>query len=85
MTFVVLLAAGFHRRLLRAEVNTFASPQAKRSESSLRVEFVEDRAVGIFVPSEMREEFPAEQSATGRSVARYSNYRRFQTGARIVK
>ncbi len=72
-------------RVLRAEVQTFTSFDAKEFENSVRVEFVSDKAVGVYVPSEMREEFPVERPGSGTSVARYSNYRRFQTSARIVK
>jgi hypothetical protein len=72
-------------QLLRADVNTFASFGAKEFENSLRVEFVTDKSVGVLVPSEMREEFPGDGRGTGKSVARYSNYRRFQTSARIVQ
>ncbi len=38
----------------------------------------------MLVPTEMRETFPVEQPAAGTGVARYSNFRRFQTSARIV-
>ena len=71
-------------RLLRAEVNTFTSFEAKEFENSLRVEFAANKAVDILVPSEMREVFPVERPATGSGVATYSNYRRFQTSGRIV-
>jgi hypothetical protein len=71
-------------QLLRADVNTYASFDAKEFENSLRVEFVTDKGVGLLVPSEMREEFPGDSGGTGKSVARYSNYRRFTTSARIV-
>ena len=71
-------------RLMRAEVNTFASANAKRSESSIRVEFAENKALGLLVPTEMRETFPAGQPLRGSSVAAYTNFRRFTTSARIV-
>jgi hypothetical protein len=71
-------------RLMRAEVNTFASANAKRSESSIRVEFAENKALGLLVPTEMRETFPAGQPLRGSSVASYTNFRRFQTSVRIV-
>lgn len=72
-------------RLLRAEVNMFSSLEAKKHENSLRVEFVSDKAVGVYVPLEMREEFPVEGTGTGTSIARYTNFRRFTTSARIVQ
>ena len=71
-------------RLLRAEVNTFASADAVEPSSRIRVEFAEHKALGMLVPSEMRETFPVEPPARGYGVATYSNFRRFQTAARIV-
>jgi hypothetical protein len=71
-------------QLLRAEVNTFRVVNAKQHEHQVRVEFVPNNALGLMVPSEMREEFPVQRSGTGTSVARYTNFRRFQTSARIV-
>ena len=54
--------------------------------SSLRVEFGQNDALGMLVPLEMREEFRAfgGLEARGEGVARYSNFRRFGTSARIV-
>lgn len=71
-------------RLLRAEVSTFNSLAAKSPENFLRVDFTEDKALSLLVPSEMREQFPVEKPGTGTSIARYSNFRKFQTSARIV-
>jgi hypothetical protein len=73
-------------RLLRAEVQAepaaFASP---RERPRLRVEFIQHNQLGILVPSEMREDFWSQEEMTpGKTVARYSNYRRFQTSARIL-
>jgi hypothetical protein len=55
-------------------------------QSSLRVEFAMNEALGIMVPTEMKEEFPAQGglNARGDGTAMYSNFRRFGTGARIV-
>ena len=50
----------------------------------MRVDFTEHKGLGMLVPTEMRETFPVEQPAAGTGVARYSNFRRFQTSARIV-
>jgi hypothetical protein len=71
-------------RLLRAEVSTYAVLNAKPPGYSLRVEFGEDKALGLLVPIEMRETFPAEGAGRGTSVASYTNFRRFTTSARIV-
>jgi hypothetical protein len=71
-------------RLLRAEVTTFTSPEAKEFENRVRVEFGDSKALGLLVPLEMREVFPVERPATGAGDATYSNFRRFQTSARIV-
>ena len=71
-------------RLLRAEVETFAVTNARQSESTLRVEFGENKTLGLFVPIEMRETFPAGKPLRGTAVASYKNFRRFTTSARIV-
>ena len=71
-------------RLLRAEVSTFVSAEVSEFENNIRVEFAQSKALGLLVPVEMREVFPVGPPATGTSVANYSNFRRFQTSARIV-
>jgi hypothetical protein len=70
--------------LLRAEVNTFTSFEAKQPENSIRVDFEVHKALGLLVPVRMRETFPVERPRIGTGVADYSNFRRFQTSARIV-
>ncbi len=70
-------------RLLRAEVRTFKYPSAPRFENSVDVEFEQEKKLGLLVPKEMREVFPGDPG-TGKSSAVYTNYRRFQTSARIV-
>jgi hypothetical protein len=70
-------------RLLRAEVSTFQASSATAS-NTIRVEFTEHKNLGLLVPTEMRETFPVVQPAKGTGVAKYSNFRRFQTSARIV-
>ena len=70
-------------RLLRAEVSTFQASSAI-SSNTIRVEFTEHKTLGLLVPTEMRETFPVVQPAKGTGVAKYSNFRRFQTSARIV-
>jgi hypothetical protein len=71
-------------RLMRAEVNTFTAATAKQLQTSIRVEFGENKAVGLLVPLEMRETFPAGAPLRGTSIASYANFRRFTTSARIV-
>ena len=71
-------------RLMRAEIETFAPGKNKQSESVLRVEFSENRVLGLFVPTEMQETFPAGKPLRGTSAAKYTNFRRFTTSARIV-
>lgn len=72
-------------RLLRAEVKTHRYRWMKQPTQVLTVEFSDDKTLNLLVPSEMREVFPVEYVfGKGVSVARYSNFRRFQTAARIV-
>jgi hypothetical protein len=52
-------------------------------EAQIRVEFAPNAALGMLVPTEMREVFAVE-SGLGQGRARYSNYRRFGTSARII-
>jgi hypothetical protein len=54
-----------------------------RRAFTLRVEFDWDQALGLLVPRDMRETFPAPKGR-GDGHAVYSNFKRFQTGARIV-
>ncbi|MBY0496897.1 MAG: hypothetical protein K2Y23_22025 [Cyanobacteria bacterium] len=71
-------------QLLRAEVKTFASLEAKEPENSIVVDFEPNAALGMLVPVRMREAFPVERPRLGSGVANYSNFRRFQTSARII-
>ena len=72
-------------RLMRAEVNTFPGPKAMEvAENTIRVEFAENKQLGLLVPIEMRERFPIATEYRGSSVANYSNFRRFTTSARII-
>jgi hypothetical protein len=70
-------------RLLRAEVQTFKA-SSSLAASTIRVDFTEHKSLGMLVPTEMRETFPVEPPAAGTGIARYSNFRRFQTSGRIV-
>jgi hypothetical protein len=72
-------------RLLRAEVTTFTAARKLPYEHLVRVEFVESRPLGgLLVPSAMYEEFPVPYPHTGTAEATYTNFRKFQTSARIV-
>jgi len=71
-------------QLLRAEVKTFASFEATAADNSLTVEFAPHQELGLLVPTRMREMFPVEPPRLGTGVADYSNFRRFQTSARII-
>jgi hypothetical protein len=70
-------------QLLRAEVRSLA-PLGHDTTNIIRVDFATNATLGLLVPIEMQEVFPVGPNREGRSVARYSNYRRFQTSARIV-
>ena len=48
------------------------------------VDFKHDAALDLLVPTEMKEDFFVGRNGNGTGVARYTNYRRFQTAARIV-
>ena len=48
------------------------------------VNFKEDPKLAMLVPVEVREEFFVQLRRGGTGVAKYKNYRRFQTSARIV-
>jgi hypothetical protein len=68
----------------RAEV-VMRSKSENRKPAKIRVEFALEPQLQVIVPSEMREDFGvANVYAGGTGVAKYSNYRRFQTSARIV-
>jgi hypothetical protein len=70
-------------RLLRAEVKS-QSKFTRELTNAIRVEFTHNAHLDLLVPSEMRETFPVDATRLGSGVAHYSNYRRFQTSARIV-
>jgi hypothetical protein len=52
-------------------------------ESRIRVEFTRDKALGMLVPKELREQFWV-RGGIGQGHGRYSNYRRFSSSARII-
>lgn len=72
-------------QLLRAQVNAkdarFGGP---RFSAEVRVDFKNERTLDLLVPSEMNEKFFVDDSGTGTGTAKYTNYRRFQTAARIL-
>ena len=72
-------------RVFEVELRSVAGTQPMRTlpEAILRVSFAEDAAIGFLVPTRMRETF-AIGTSTGTGEARYSNFRRFQTSARII-
>jgi hypothetical protein len=68
----------------RAEV-VMRGQDKGRKASKIRVEFALEPKLQVIVPVEMREDFGVANVLYGGSgVAKYSNYRRFQTSARIV-
>jgi hypothetical protein len=71
--------------LLRAEVRS-RDPQVGvlQFENTVTVEFTPNQALGLLVPSEMREVFFVSRFGEGTGTAKYSNYRRFSTSARVV-
>jgi hypothetical protein len=73
-------------RLLRAQVTArdvrIGMPAF---DAVIRVDFRHDAKVGMLVPAEMSETFfVGRGSPGGMGTAKYSNYRKFQTGARVV-
>lgn len=68
--------------LQRAEV-TLIPPVAARENHVVRVEFEPHAQLGIRVPTRLTERFWS--GGTGEGNATYTNYRRFETAARIVK
>lgn len=70
--------------LWRAEVVMRREIDGRRP-TKLRVEFALEPKLQVIVPVELREEFGvANMVNLGTGVAKYSNFRRFQTSARIV-
>lgn len=72
-------------RLLRAQVTTrdirIGMPGF---DAVVRVDFGVNTELGLLVPTEMQETFFVDRSRPGTGTAKYRNYRRFQTSARIV-
>jgi hypothetical protein len=73
-------------RLLRAHVTiSDARFGIQQFPSTVWVDFREHESFGLLVPVEMKEEFFAGRFNEGTSAAKYSNYRKFQTSARVVQ
>jgi hypothetical protein len=70
-------------RIFEAEVRMVAGDDPSGPEASLRVSFAPQPGFDILLPVRMRETFPLG-SGLGTSDARYSNFRRFATTARLV-
>lgn len=72
-------------RLLRAQVTArdvrIGMPPF---DAVIRVDFKDDAALGLLVPAEMEETFFVERGLDGSGTAKYTNYRKFQTSARVV-
>jgi hypothetical protein len=73
-------------RLLRAKVTASDARLGTRPFiAELDIKFKDDKKVGMMVPAEMSETFFVSRSGgPGTGTAKYSNYRRFTTAARIV-
>ena len=72
-------------RLIRAQVKSRDARIGVRPfDAVVWVDFRVEEKLGLLVPVEMKEEFYAGRFRDGTGTARYSKYRRFQTGARIV-
>jgi hypothetical protein len=72
-------------RLLRAQVSARDIRVGMPSfDAVIRVDFRHDKNLGMLVPGEMTETFFAGRASTGNGTAKFSNYRKFQTAARIV-
>jgi hypothetical protein len=72
-------------RLVRAEVKTRdARIGVLQFDAQVWVDFKESPALGLLVPMEMKEVFFVDRANEGIGTAKYTNYRRFQTTARVV-
>lgn len=73
-------------RLLQAEVRSRAEPANKgQVDQVVWVKFKVDTRLDLLVPIEMREVFwSANENRRGTGVARYRDFRRFETSARII-
>lgn len=72
-------------RLWRADVIIRdPRPSMTQFDHIVSVTFEENRTFGLLVPAKMREDFFAGHDRKAWGDAKYTNYRRFQTSARIV-
>jgi hypothetical protein len=73
-------------RLIRAQVKTRdARIGVLPFDNRIWVDFRTDGRLGLLVPHEMQEDFFAGRFREGTGTARYTNYRQFKTGARVVQ
>jgi hypothetical protein len=71
--------------LLRAEVKTRdARIGVLPFDNVIWVDFRPDEKLGLLVPYEMTETFFAGRFREGTGTAKYTNYRQFTTGARVI-
>jgi hypothetical protein len=74
-------------RVFQAEVRTndprLLEKKVVEIENVITVTFDEHKALGMLVPSRVRETFP-HHGRVGRGDAHYSNFRKFSTSARII-
>ena len=68
--------------ILRARVRL--TGEGIPDDPEIAVEFEEHKTLGLLVPVRMDERFLIARSAAGKGRATYSNFRRFQTSARIL-
>lgn len=71
-----------HVRMVDARIAVGNRYVAQRT--TLDVRFAEHPTLGLLVPDRMDEEFYAAERGHGQGEARYKNYRRFSTAARVV-
>jgi len=71
-------------RLWKADVITRDPRPSAEFDHVVSVTFKENNALGLLVPAKMHEDFFAGHDRKAWGDADYSNYRRFQTSARIV-
>lgn len=72
-------------RLHRAEVRSHDVRLGRQFfDAVVWVDFRDHPAMGLLVPAEMKEEFFVSRAGWGTGTAKYTNYRRFETAARIV-
>ncbi len=69
--------------VLRTELRFNGQAARYLKESSIRVDYQRDQRLQVLLPSEMEETYGLDIEVL-HGVATYRNYRRFETGARMV-